>query len=960
MATTHAEQPNQADRPTAAKIKTPAFATRNPVWHVLQVSDLFQRLDTSPNHGLTSEEAARRMAEVGPNELAEAPHPGLGKMLLDQFNNFLIIILIVAAVLSALLGDYVEAGAILAIVILSAVMGMIQQHRAEEALAALRELAAPEAQVIRDGHRQMVPARELVPGDVVLLEAGNYVPADVRLLETANLRIDEAALTGESVPVRKDANVVLTQDVALGDRRNTAFSSTLVTYGRGKGAVVSTGMKTQIGMIAEMLQAVRLEPTPLQKRLDQLGKTLGVGSLIVCAIVFAVGWIRGYEPLEMFIVAVSLAVAAVPEGLPAVVTITLALGTREMIQRHALIRRLASVETLGSTTVICSDKTGTLTQNQMTVTQAWVDGHTLQVTGSGLEPLGDFIIDGEAADLEQYPAATTALWVAALNNDANCESWDDAGESTYRVVGDPTEAALVVAATKAGVQQDALTRAYPRVAEVPFDSTRKRMTTLHSVTAPAREDASPFYDDTHCEWVIIATKGAPDIVLDLCTHYQAMDDETVPLTDHVRKEILATNDAMARQALRVLAVAYRVVPHLPDEVSADSVEHDLTFVGLLGMIDPARVEVKPALEKARRAGIRTVMITGDYPDTARAIAQGIDLLHEGHSVLTGADLSEMDDATLQRAVQTTDVFARVSPKHKVRIVDALKQNGEIVAMTGDGVNDAPALKRADIGVAMGITGTDVAKETADMVLTDDNYASIVAAVEHGRVIYANIRKFIYYLLSCNLAEIAVIFLSTLAGLPSPLTAIQLLWLNLITDGAPALALGIEKGDPDTMEQSPRPSNEPIINRSMCRGIVLQTIAITTVTLRIYFFGLWAYPTSPEMAKTMAFVTLSFSELLRAFTARSERHPLLKIGIFTNKTMVYAVLASLVLLLTVVYVPFLQPIFNTTALSWAQWRILLPHLLVPSITAEATKSIVRRKSRAVHRRRHTREKSNAAL
>jgi P-type Ca2+ transporter type 2C len=906
------------------------------VWHALEVSDVLPALGTSPQRGLTSEEAAQRLTRYGHNELEEKPRPGFWRMLLGQLSSFIVIVLIVAGVVSAVLGDFIEAGAILAIVTLNALLGVVQERRAEEALAALRRMAAPEAQAIRDGHRVSVPGRELVPGDLVVLESGNFVPADLRLVETVNLRIEEAALTGESVAVEKDARVVLRQDVPLGDRLNTAFMGTVVAYGRGRGVVVTTGMHTQIGLIAAMLQAAEDESTPLQRKLDQLGKVLGWAALAVCALVFLVGWARGYEPFEMFIIAVSLAVAAVPEGLAAVVTITLALGMREMIKRHALIRRLASVETLGSTTVICSDKTGTLTQNQMTVTRLWVDGTLLEVTGQGYDPVGQFRVEGKPVDLIQMPGASTALWAAVLANDAEVEAADDEHASRFRVVGDPTESALIVAAVKGGADQGRLDRAYPRIDEIPFDSTRKRMTTLHRVADPATADASPFTDARHREWVVAATKGAPDIVLDLCTHLQHLDDSRTPLTEAMRQQILEANSRMSQQALRVLAVAYRVDQEAPGEVTPETIERDLTFVGLFGMIDPGRAEVPPAIERARKAGIRTVMITGDFANTARAIAEQIGLLRPGGQVLTGADLAALDDASLAREVVRTDVYARVSPEHKVRIVDALKANGEIVAMTGDGVNDAPALKRADIGVAMGITGTDVAKETADMVLTDDNYASIVSAVEQGRIIYANIRKFVFYLLSCNLGEITVIFVATLAGLPSPLTAIQLLWLNLVTDGAPALALGMEKGDPDTMDQPPRPPNEPVINRSMQLGIVLQTLAISGVTLGAYFVGLRAHPEAPQFAETMSFATLSCSELLRAFTARSERYPLLRIGLFSNRTMVYAVLSSLALVAAVLYVPFLQPVFNTVTLGWAQWELILPLVFVPAVVAELTK------------------------
>lgn len=911
-------------------------------WHALKPGDILEQLATPPEQGLSTAEAQQRAGVYGPNELAEAPRLTFLQMLWEQFNNFVVILLIAAALVSAVLGDIKEAAAIIAIVILNAALGVIQERRAEESLAALRRLAAPEAQVIRDGRRSMIPSRELVPGDIVILEAGNYVPADVRLLEAVNLRIEEAALTGESVPVQKAANITLEVDIPLGDRKNTAFMGTLVAYGRGRGVVVSTGMLTQIGLIAEMLQSVERKPTPLQKRLDQLGRALGWGALAVCGLVFLVGWLRGNNPLDMFLLAVSLAIAAVPEGLPAVVTISLALGMREMIRRHALIRRLSSVETLGSATVICSDKTGTLTLNEMTVIRIWTDRLYFSVTGASRSLSGDFLLEGNPVSLSDFPAVQTALWVGALNNDAELEISGETGQQpTYRMVGDPTEGALVVAAAKAGALPWPLSQAYPRVREIPFDSVRKRMNTVHVIQNPFPEDLSPFYENAPAQQHVVAVKGAPDVVLNLCSYYQSIQDQPLHLDDETRRRILAANDEMTREALRVLGVAYRVVEENLDGLEDQELEKGLIFVGLIGMIDPPRLEVPPALEKSRKAGIRTVMITGDYPNTARAIAESIGLMQPGHQVLTGPELNQIDDYALQEQVAYTDVFARVSPEHKLRIVEALRGRGEVVAMTGDGVNDAPSIKRADIGVAMGITGTDVAKESADMVLTDDNYASIVSAVEQGRIIYSNIRKFVYYLLSCNLAEIAIIFLGVLFNLGRVLTAIQLLWLNLITDGAPALALGTEKGDPDIMSRNPRPPGEPIINRFMQIGIAIQTVAITAVTLAAYFLGRKLHPAAPEFAETMAFVTLSFSELLRAYTARSERYPLLKIGVFSNRNMNLAVLSSLVLLLAVVYVPFLQSVFNTTALGVDQWLIVLPLLIVPSLAAELSKFILSR-------------------
>ena len=659
-----------------------------------------------------------------------------------------------------------------------------------------------------------------------------------------------------------------------------------------------------------------------------------------------------------------------PEGLPAVVTISLALGMSEMVKRHALIRKLSSVETLGSATTICSDKTGTLTQNEMTVTRLWADGHLIDVTGTGYTPKGVFQVGGKTLDLKKYPAILTTLWVGVLNNDSQLEITGEIGEEqTYRIVGDPTEGALLVAAAKAGAWHGEVKEAYPRENEVPFDSERKRMVTIHDVGEPHPDDISPFYDDKYKGWDVIAVKGAPDVVLGLCTQYLGMDDMPHKMDEAAHQRILDADDAMTADALRVLGVAIRLEKDVPDgEVNVEELERDLVFVGLMGMIDPARPEVKIAMAKATHAGIRTIMITGDYPNTARAVAQAIGLLRPSHKVATGADVDLMSDDELKREIEVTDVFARVSPEHKMRIVDALQANDEVVAMTGDGVNDAPAIKRADIGVAMGITGTDVAKETADMVLTDDNYASIVSAVEQGRIIYSNIRKFVFFLLSSNIAEIMIIFLATLAGLPAPLTAIQLLWLNLITDGAPALALAMEKGDPDIMDQKPRLKKEAIINHNMSLGMIVQTITQTGAVLTAFALGLiWHLESGAELlpgvnpivyliqhdwrgidvqtAETMAFVTLSLCELFRAYTVRSERASLFSIGIFSNKWMQYAVGLSLLLLIAVCTVPFLQEIFNTHFMSGPEWALVVGLALIPAISEEITKLFIRLRDRA---------------
>jgi Ca2+-transporting ATPase len=848
--------------------------------------------------GLTEAQARERQGKFGPNELREAPRRGFWRMLLDQFNQFLVLILIVAAIVSALIGwseynrsgdtaEFIDAIAILAIVILNAILGVVQEGRAEEALAALKKMSAPSARVLRGGYIQTVPSRDLVPGDVVILETGNYVPADVRLVESVNLRVEEASLTGESVAVSKGARDILSAEAVLGDRQNMAFMSTVVTYGRGQGLVVATGMDTEIGKIAEMIQAYEEEPTPLQIRLDQLGRTLGVLTLVICALVGVIGVVRdtqlgillsdgfrayfGLEEtvpklIEMFMVAVSLAIAAVPEGLPAVVTISLALGMQEMIKRHALIRKLPAVETLGSATAICSDKTGTLTQNEMTAVQMYVDRSLLTITGEGYRPEGRFLDEDDQVGLEGYPGMRLLLRAGLLCNDARLEQVSEDGSTLWRIAGDPTEGAFVVAAAKAGYWKGELGEEYPRVAEIPFDSERKRMTTFHP--------------DPRYGHYVAYMKGAPDVVLGLCG--QVLEDGMMrPLTEERHRNILDQNEALAANALRVLGVAFRPLKQVPDHPQPEDSEQDFTFIGLLGMIDPARPEVAPAIRTARKAGIETVMITGDYLNTALAIGKEIGLLREGEQALTGTQLDRIDDGEFENIVEEVAVYARVSPQHKVKIVDALKARGHIVAMTGDGVNDAPALKRSSIGVAMGITGTDVSKETADMVLTDDNYASIVAAIEQGRIIYSNIRKFVYYLLSCNMAEIAILLVTMLAGWPLPLLPIQLLMLNLITDGLPALALGMEKGDPDIMDQPPRPVREPIVNRDMIIGIAVQTVAISLAVLTAFQIGLEA---GEAHARTMAFATLSISELLRAYTSRSERSSLLAIGVFSNKWM----------------------------------------------------------------------------
>jgi Ca2+-transporting ATPase len=924
-------------------------------WHHTSIEQTCAEFRVDPAIGLDEGEAQARLAQYGKNVLQEQPRPGFLGRLLNQFKNVIVLLLIGASLVSALLGEWYEAGAIILIVILNALLGVIQEGRAEQALAALKKLAAPEAHLLRGGHLVTVSAEEIVPGDVVILEAGSYVPADLRLIESANLQIAEASLTGEAVPVSKSAAAILPEKVGLGDRKNMAYKSTIVTYGRGRGVIVATGMQTELGQIAEMIQSVEEEQTPLQRRLDQLGRWLAYGSLAICGVVFLVIFGRAADDIALelgltsvgafvgalnhpsllaalrqagvdaFLTSVALAVAAVPEGLAAVVTINLALGMREMIARNALIRHLPAVETLGSASAICSDKTGTLTQNEMTAVKLYVPDVMVDVTGEGYQPDGVFHRDGESLVEREHADLVRLLRGALLASDARLETEASSNGMGYTIVGDPTEGALVVAAAKANLTREELEADFPRLNELPFDSERKRMSTLYR-------------DHSGEDCCVLYVKGAPDIVLDRCESFR-QEGVVKPLSAGMRQHIEDVNRDLARQALRVLAVAERRFDSLLETLDPEEHEARLTFVGLVGMIDPARPEVKPAIERARQAGIKTVMVTGDYPDTAQAIATQIGLLNgDGGRIMTGAELEEVSDAQLAEAIDDVAVFARVSPRHKVRIVDAFRDRDYVVAMTGDGVNDAPALKRASIGVAMGITGTDVSKETADMVLTDDNYVSIVNAVEQGRIIYDNIRKFVYFLLSCNLAEIMVILLGTLMGYPSPLSAIQLLWLNLLTDGAPALALGVEKGDPDVMRRAPRPANEPIIDHTMRVGMVVQTIFITAVTLTAYFFGIRLG--GLVLGRSMAFTVLSSSELARAYSSRSEYFSVLRIGLFSNKYMQYAVLASVGLLLLVIYVPFFNGIFDTVPLTLGEWALLLPLIFLPTIAAELTKLVMR--------------------
>ena len=880
-------------------------------WFKESTENVLEKLSSNTSTGLSKEEAKSRLEKYGSNELTEKEGEGLFSKIVAQFKDFLVIILIGASIVSALVGEVSDAIVIIAIVIINAVLGLIQEGRAEKALEALKKMASPNAKVLREGHIEVVPANTLVPGDIVTIEAGDIIPADIRLIESSNLKIEEASLTGESVPVEKDAKKVFLEDVSLGDRKNMAYMSTVVTYGRAKGIVTGTGGETEIGKIAEMIQTFEDETTPLQKKLDQLGKYLGIGCLAICGLVFLIGLLQGRNILDMFMISISLAVAAIPEGLPAIVTIVLALGMNKMVKRNAIVKRLLAVETLGCTTVICSDKTGTLTVVQ---------------PGKGYAPNGDFLLNNEKISPTERKDLNLLLSISSLCNDAILEAPNDE-EGVYRIVGDPTEGALVTLSHKGGLEKKSLNQKYPRVKEIPFDSDRKMMTTFNQNFIEGK--------------IVSFTKGAPDIIIKRCSKV-FIEGEEVPMTDELRREILNTNSNFSKDALRVLAFAYRTYDNVPEIITSEEIEKDMIFVGLVGMIDPPRSEAMEAIKKCKQAGINTIMITGDYKETAFAIAKDLGMADSIDEAIMGEELNKISDEELRETVKNTKVYARVSPEHKVRIVSALKKNGNIAAMTGDGVNDALALKRADIGVSMGITGTDVAKNTADVILTDDNFASIVAAVEEGRIIYSNIRKFVFFLLSCNIGEILIVFLSILFNMPVPLVPIQLLWLNLITDSFPALALGVEKGEPDIMKVNPRNPKEPILNKNMIVGICVQSIALTIAVLLAYNWGLKSYGSEGlYIARTIAFTTLITAELIRAYSSRSERYSLFEIGFFSNMTMVYATTFSFLLLLVVLYIPFLQPIFKTFPIGLKDWTVVLRFCIIPLIAGELNKVILKR-------------------
>ncbi|MBI2851066.1 MAG: cation-translocating P-type ATPase [Chloroflexi bacterium] len=909
-------------------------------WYNLNVSEVFDSLRSMPG-GLTAEEAKKRLAEHGFNELGEEKRISPWVLLAGQFKSVLIIILLVAVALSVIIGlinykpgagmpeEITDAIVIMAIVVAAVFLGFIQEYRSEKAMAALKKMAALTATVIRNGEDVEIPAREIVPGDVVMLTTGDRIPADLRLIEAPNLRTEEASLTGESTPVEKTTQAIQGEDISIGDRKNLAYSGTSVAYGRGKGVAVATGMKTEFGKIATMLQEVEEEETPLEKNLARVGKMLGYASLGIVAIVAILGIIRGHTLMEMFIWGVSLAVAAVPEALPAVVVISLSIGVQKMVKRHALVRRLAAVETLGCTTVICSDKTGTLTQDEMTVRQLYADGRFVSVSGVGYEPVGQFSSNNTAIETSRDSSLQMLMKIGTLCNDTKLVTFD----GNWDIKGDPTEGALVVVAHKAGLRQEDANRDFPRIDEIPFSSERKKMTTMHNTP----------------QGIMAYSKGAPEMILESCSHILSGGQEKA-LSEKDKSAVLESARQMADNALRVLGMAYKRLPSIPD-CKEDS-EKGMVFAGLAGMIDPPRPEAKDAIALCGKAGIKSVMITGDHKITAMAVARELGILKKGVAY-TGAELDKMSERDLENQVEDIEVYARVSPSHKLRVIEAFSKRGHIVAMTGDGVNDAPALKKADIGVAMGITGTDVSKEAAAMVLTDDNFASIVAAVEEGRGIFQNISKYLTFLLSANVGEVLIMFIAGLTGMALPLIAIHILWVNLTTDGFPALALAVDPHDPDIMERPPRDPKKSIFTPRILTtiGVIGVVMAVTILPMFVWKMtsmgGDWRDSQNPLLpeAQTMVLGTMVLFELLLSFACRSELHSIFKLGFLSNKWLILATLSSLVLLLVVMELPALEGPFHLVPLTWEDWSIMLPLAFAGFISVEILKVIFRRMDKA---------------
>ncbi len=918
------------------------------VWHNLEVDKTLQLLDSDPNAGLSSQEVQQRLQRYGPNELQETAGRSPLAILVDQFKNIMLLMLIAVAVVSAVLdirgGNFPkDAIAISLIVLLNGILGYLQESRAEKALAALKRLSAPIVRVLRDGKLSEVAAKELVPGDVMLLEAGVQLSADGRLLEESNLQVRESALTGEAHAVEKQAEVQFPEDTALGDRLNLVFQGTEIVQGRAKAIVTGTGMHTELGRIATLLQSVESEPTPLQKRMEQLGNVLVSGSLTLVALVVGIGVLRaGWGQFEELLeVSLSMAVAVVPEGLPAVITVTLALGTQRMVKRKALIRKLPAVETLGSVTTICSDKTGTLTQNKMVVQNAYTNHRAFQVTGQGYEPTGDFQLEaGNKANSQEYPELQALLVACALCNDSNLQQ--DQGQ--WIIIGDPTEGALLSLAGKAGVERDQWQARLPRVAEFPFSSERKRMSVICTVQPEVKSQAQ-LNGLLEVQSYVMFTKGSPELTLERCDRIH-LGSRIVPVTPEQRAQILSHNDQMAGNGLRVLGFAYKPLATIPPDNSQETSEAELVWLGLVGMLDAPRPEVRDAVAKCRLAGIRPIMITGDHQLTAQAIATDLGIAQAGDRVLIGQELERMSQNELEEQVDLVGIYARVSPEHKLRIVQALQKRGRFVAMTGDGVNDAPALKQADIGIAMGITGTDVSKEASDMVLLDDNFATIVAATEEGRVVYTNIRRFIKYILGSNIGEVLTIAAAPLLGLGGvPLTPLQILWMNLVTDGLPALALAVEPAEPNVMRRPPFNPRENIFSRGlgsyMVRiGIIFAIITIALMWWAYNYTNAPGYPRDPNTWKTMVFTTLCIAQMGHAIAIRSNTQLTIELNPFSNPFLLGAVVVTTLLQLLLVYAPPLQQFFGTYYLSPFELAVCFGFSALMFVWVEGEKLFVR--------------------
>ncbi|MCF8564433.1 calcium-translocating P-type ATPase, SERCA-type [Alicyclobacillus tolerans] len=886
-------------------------------WHSLAVKDCMQLLESAPD-GLKQEEVEDRRKKYGANLLAEGTKVSLLTVFFNQFRDFMIIVLLAATLISGLLGEFSDAITIIAIIILNGVLGFIQEVRAERSLAALKELTAPMARVRRAGRVESIPARDLVPGDIILLEGGDRVPADGRVVESFGLDAEESSLTGESLPVSKQANLYIDPTASLGDRKNMVYMGTLITRGKAEVLVTETGMSTQMGKIADLMQQSEDTLTPLQRRLDQLGKVLVWVALAITVLVVITGVLHGQDVYQMFLAGVSLAVAAIPEGLPAIVTIALALGVQRMIKRNAIVRKLPSVETLGCATMVCSDKTGTLTQNRMTVQRVWVDGEWFKVTGTGYNPVGEFVLDNQPIKPLRRAGLKTLMEVAASCNNAVMKLTQADDSESWEVSGDPTEGALLVMAKKAGIENpDA---EFERIDEIPFDSDRKLM----SVLVHKGEE------------VFLFTKGAPDVLLERSSLVLTNGREE-PISSSLKKRVLQANQQMASQALRNLAFGYRRFKSVEAAKAERNPEQGLCFVGLTGMMDPPREEVFGAIQKCHRAGIRTVMITGDHQDTATAIARQLEILPENGAAMTGAELDAISDEELADRVANVFVYARVSPEHKLRIVRALQSQGEIVAMTGDGVNDAPAIKQADIGIAMGMNGTDVAKEASALILADDNFATIVAAVEEGRGIYDNIKKFIRYLLASNVGEIVTMFLAMLAGLPLPLLPIQILWVNLVTDGLPAIALGVDPAEKDIMDRPPRNVNEGIFAKGFSVKILSRGVLIGLVTLAVFLWSLKSSPGNLAKAQTMAYATLTMAQLVLVFDSRSLEGGILRRNFFENKWLLLAVFSSVALFVLTIYVPGVASAFKTVPLNLPDWILVLVAAAFPTFALSARRA-----------------------